>query len=972
MPVATANGPVPGEKQLLIMENLFDGKKKLRLLDIKIGQFTADSNWRGKSSFAAYRQGILDGKTNSTKEGYRMEGFDGPPKELATFDPSIESTLMGAVFSKKKSTRLQYQCMPARRFLSWLIDCREVAGAPGRVSNGEYGEAVLRTLVTKIGGLAKSLRQVPVPQKWLGSSIALLFDAGELPERGAALEAAASAAGVYIFDWGRSELLSTEEFHALQDAEKEDRRKFWNYYSDGVCRLFYEGLRAYYHRFCTPVWTHVLIEVLDYDAISDHDLAGQIEIPLEDTGGPKEFKLLNAKGVPVQKKGKDCNLKVTVCKRASAGAESAVPEAWLVTVHSADQIPNMDKKGPAWGVNFTGKKSDGFVVVTARCKGDVKMLTSPSERSKCCLNTNHPVWEETFEFGLCQTDNIDRLLGACELPPATPEQLTSWFPPETPEKLETLEALEEKGWTTFLRHIEQRGFGSMFKDCGPRQQSTTAVKKIVGVVQGQLVKATGLKPGSLTDRADPYAVITMPGHHMVVKTDVHENAGADPIWNTSFVFYLSSCDDSLCIQVLEWNKFEKHRPWGACTVSLKEAMASPQTQFVKSCSLDTQGAVHLVFRFVKIDNLDVAPHVNSPPGTGGGVLALTVHGATGVRKHVDKSANDSVDPYLVVNYQDSSFTTKTCYKTASPDWGQTARFILKDGGPQAMQSVVRLACHDRTSCLSVCDISVSELLGGGRSDTTEFVELERDLMPNAARSGETKGPAMGRVRISVHFESFADAEQRFWLEWFKMMDVDNSGNLQLDEFTEFMCTITQKQLSQGEAKQMFDEANKDNDGGVNIPEIIDFLVQHRVKSGQSLVDMDTFVGWLEHSAIYSKEMAKSGVTETQARRGGGLLSSLSDWECDTSFHSGLRTGDKARHILVWTRYKDLLEEEYISPTINLGMRMLYQGAVGAMLRRQASTTVLFKKMSEEMGAKYDSPASKGKINPKPETFNPKP
>jgi len=117
MPVATANGPVPGEKQLLIMENLFDGKKKLRLLDIKIGQFTADSNWRGKSSFAAYRQGILDGKTNSTKEGYRMEGFDGPPKELATFDPSIESTLMGAVFSKKKSTRLQYQCMPARRFL---------------------------------------------------------------------------------------------------------------------------------------------------------------------------------------------------------------------------------------------------------------------------------------------------------------------------------------------------------------------------------------------------------------------------------------------------------------------------------------------------------------------------------------------------------------------------------------------------------------------------------------------------------------------------------------------------------------------------------------------------------------------------------------------------------------------------------------------------------------------------------------
>lgn len=53
---------------------------------------------------------------------------------------------------------------------------------------------------------------------------------------------------------------------------------------------------------------------------------------------------------------KDCNLKVSVTKRASAGAESAVPEAWLVTVHSADQIPNMDKHGPAWGLNITGTK----------------------------------------------------------------------------------------------------------------------------------------------------------------------------------------------------------------------------------------------------------------------------------------------------------------------------------------------------------------------------------------------------------------------------------------------------------------------------------------------------------------------------------------------------------------------------------------------------------------------------------------
>ena len=50
------------------------------------------------------------------------------------------------------------------------------------------------------------------------------------------------------------------------------------------------------------VWTHVFIQILDFDAISDNDLAGQVEISLEETGGPKEFQLLDAKGVPVQKK----------------------------------------------------------------------------------------------------------------------------------------------------------------------------------------------------------------------------------------------------------------------------------------------------------------------------------------------------------------------------------------------------------------------------------------------------------------------------------------------------------------------------------------------------------------------------------------------------------------------------------------------------------------------------------------------
>jgi hypothetical protein len=91
---------------------------------------------------------------------------------------------------------------------------------------------------------------------------------------------AVKEAGVYIFDWGRSELLGEIEFELLSDGEKQDRTRFWNYYSDGVCRLFYEALRAYYHAFCTSHWNSVLIEIHDFDSVSDHDFAGRLVLPL--------------------------------------------------------------------------------------------------------------------------------------------------------------------------------------------------------------------------------------------------------------------------------------------------------------------------------------------------------------------------------------------------------------------------------------------------------------------------------------------------------------------------------------------------------------------------------------------------------------------------------------------------------------------------------------------------------------------
>ena len=53
------------------------------------------------------------------------------------------------------------------------------------------------------------------------------------------------------------------------------------------------------------------------------------------------------------------------------------------------------------------------------------------------------------------------------------------------------------------------------------------------------------------------------------------------------------------------------------------------------------------------------------------------------------------------------------------------------------------------------------------------MSVERDLLPNAARWGAkfTDGPVMGRLSFVASFEPFVDAEKRFWLENFEVLNL---------------------------------------------------------------------------------------------------------------------------------------------------------------------------------------------------------
>lgn len=380
-------------KDLLVMRNMFDGAKKLRLLDIKMGQKTADAGWQGKSRIAALRQGVLDGLTNSAAEGFRLEGFDGLPPVLESMDPLLDFGGARREKTAKKAFRFLLQRLAGHEMLAHLFDVHQTPEDPGAKLNSvlspeELAELVCSEMVLRLVKLALNCRLVPVPQKWIGSSVALGFDAGETPTRSTPEETIRKSVQVSIFDWGRSELLTVEKHATLTEKEQKDRSQFWGYYVGGIDRLAFEATRFYWHRFSNAgQWKEIRLTMYDFDSATSNDYLGTCTITEIKPETKKVIQLLKNKD---QKEAKASASKATITyslAKREYPAGSRLKSSWRLTIHSASDLPKYDKillKGTV----------DAFMEVVAVAE-DGKMY---QQNTSVKTNTLTPSWEETLEF----------------------------------------------------------------------------------------------------------------------------------------------------------------------------------------------------------------------------------------------------------------------------------------------------------------------------------------------------------------------------------------------------------------------------------------------------------------------------------------------------------------------------------------------------------------------------------------------
>ncbi|OLQ04631.1 hypothetical protein AK812_SmicGene12294 [Symbiodinium microadriaticum] len=242
------------KRLLLLLENLRHGFERMRLLDVKLGAETSVAGWKGKSRLNAWKNACVDQRTNSAVEGFRLEGMELPPQSLEKRILEVlqaKSTATAKYISPKVIRRFTLQRLRAADFLESWLDVSDL-GAGAELHAQKAALATFKQtqlLLTAVLGLE-------VPQQWIGSSVALAMEVGSSRCLGPPPRVA-----VKVFDWGRAELNTLEDFNSLASEEKESRRRYWKQYLQALARMHWELGRLVAHRFCCPAWSVFVMEL---------------------------------------------------------------------------------------------------------------------------------------------------------------------------------------------------------------------------------------------------------------------------------------------------------------------------------------------------------------------------------------------------------------------------------------------------------------------------------------------------------------------------------------------------------------------------------------------------------------------------------------------------------------------------------------------------------------------------------------
>ncbi|TEA16499.1 Uncharacterized protein C8034_v001273 [Colletotrichum sidae] len=274
----------------------------------------------------------------------------------------------------------------------------------------------------------------------------------------------------------------------------------------------------------------------------------------------------------------------------------------------------------------------------------------------------------------------------------------------------------------------------------------TPVDQAIGVLAVTLHGAQGLKnPDNFSGSPDPYAVLTLNRRQALAKTK-HVKDTSNPRWNETHYIIITSFNDSLDIQVFDYNDFRKHKELGVASFSLdhvEELAVHENERLEVIADGKVRGFVSCDVRFFpvlepkKLEDGSLEP----PPESNTGILRFTVEQA----KDLDgtKSLIGLLNPYAMLHLNGRDVHhTKKLKRTNNPIWENGSKEMLITDRKNAKLGVTIM--DDR-------DLTGDQVLGKYQIKLEDMMEC----MEKGQEWFHLAGAQSGRVKMMAQWKPVA-------------------------------------------------------------------------------------------------------------------------------------------------------------------------------------------------------------------------
>lgn len=272
------------------------------------------------------------------------------------------------------------------------------------------------------------------------------------------------------------------------------------------------------------------------------------------------------------------------------------------------------------------------------------------------------------------------------------------------------------------------------------------VDQAIGVLAVTIHGAHGLKnPDKLAGTPDPYAVVSLNGRHALGKTKTVKE-DANPRWNETMYVIITSLNDSLTLQLYDWNEYRKDKELGTATFALEQVQEITEhenLQLEVMANGKPRGIVQADIRFFPVlEGLKLEDGTEEPaPESNTGIARFTVEQA----KDLDgtKSLIGALNPYAVLLLNGKEVhTTRKLKRTNNPIWDNGSKEILITDRKAARLGLV--IKDDR-------DIAADPILGTYQIKVDDMMQL----MEKGQEWYHLAGAKTGRAKMMLQWKPVA-------------------------------------------------------------------------------------------------------------------------------------------------------------------------------------------------------------------------